>query len=506
MTGSPVTTLRASVQRGVAWKIASQLVFQITRFAVLVILARLLTLRDFGLAGMVLAFSGLASIFTDLGLGAALVQRRQLTEEDRSTAFWTSLAAGVVFSLVGVALSGAIADFYGEPSVQPLFAVFSLTFLLTALRTTQNALLMREMDFRSLELRTMAGYVAGAAAGIAIALAGGGAWAIVVQQLMVAAVGTALLWTFSSWRPRLTFSRVSLRALGGYGGKLFGTTILFYANRNVDNMLIGRFLGAPALGTYALAYNVMLTPFREIATPIRQVLFPAFARLKDEPERMGAAWLRVNRLLAAITVPISVALVVVAPDFVPVVFGERWEPAVPVVQILAWVGLLQSLQRLNGSVLQACDRAGWLLIFSVVAFIASMAAFFLGLHWGIVGVATAYAIATTFLQPFYAWLTARAAGLSIWTVAANFGGVVQATVAMAAGALAMRLLFVHEHVPPGARLALVSAIAAAIFLPVCAWREPEIIGELRRIRRQTKSSGGLLAAQAAQSQPDPSKP
>lgn len=506
MTGSPVTGMRASVQRGVAWKVASQLFFQITRFAVLVTLARLLTPRDFGLAGMVLVFSGLVSIFTDLGLGAALVQRRELSEEDRSTAFWTSLTAGAAFSLVGIALAGPIAGFYGEPRVQLLFAAFSITFLLSALRTTQNALLRREMDFRSLELRTMGGYLAGAVAGILVALLGGGAWAIVAQQIAIAAVGTALLWTFSPWRPRLVFSLASLRELGSFGGKLFGTNLLFYANRNVDNMLIGRFLGASALGVYAIGYNVMLSPFREIATPIREVLFPAFARLKDEPERVGAAWLRVNRLLAAITVPISVTLVVVAPDFVPVVFGDRWKPAVPVVQILAWVGLLQSLQRLNGSVLQACGRAGMLLLFSVIAFIASMAAFVLGLHWGIVGVATAYAIATTFLQPFYALLTARAVGLSIWTVAANFGGVVQATAAMAAGTLAMRLLFVHENVPPGVRLALVSAIAAAIFLPVCAWREPQIVGELRGIRRRTKSSGALRAAQAAQSQSDPSKP
>jgi hypothetical protein len=142
----------------------------------------------------------------------------------------------------------------------------------------------------------------------------------------------------------------------------------------------------------------------------------------------------------------------------------------------------------------------------VVAFIASMAAFFLGLHWGIVGVATAYAIATTFLQPFYAWLTARAAGLSIWTVAWNFAGVVQAAAVMAAGALAVRLLLVHQGVPAGARLFAVGAIAVAIYLPVCAWREPAIMAELRSLRRGRKSSGALLPSQAAHSQPDPSKP
>jgi O-antigen/teichoic acid export membrane protein len=471
--------MRTRVLGGVAWKALSQVVLVASRVAVALILARLLTPHEYGLAGMVLVFSTLIFIFSDLALTAALVRRPKLTEADRSTAFWTSLAVGAGFTVVGVGLAGPIAAFYGEPDVRPLFAVLSLSFLVTAVGTTQAALLTREMDFRSLELRKIAGVLAGAATGIATAAEGYGAWAIIVQQLTQTVVSVALLWSFSPWRPRLLYSLGSLRQLAGFSLKVFSTQLLFYANRNTDNLLIGRFLGAAALGAYALAYNVMLFPFSRIASPLQEVLFPAFARMQGERERLADAWLRVNRAVAAISVPALIGMVIVAPEFVSVVVGDRWAPAVPVLQILAWVGLLQSLQRLNSSLLQACDRAGTLLRFSLVSFAASIAAFAIGLRWGIVGVAACYAIANALLQPLYAWLTARTVGVSLGRYTASLAGVFQAALVMAACALTTRLLLVHEGAPAAATLAAVVLVGATTYVACCFWRAPQLIGEAR---------------------------
>lgn len=471
--------MRARVLGGVAWKALSQGVLVASHVVVAVILARLLTPHEYGLAGMVLVFSTLIFIFSDLALTAALVRRPKLTEADRSTAFWTSLAVGAGFTVLGVGLAGPIAAFYGEPDVRALFAVLSLSFLVTAVGTTQSALLTREMDFRSLELRKIAGVLAGAVTGIATAAQGYGAWAIIVQQLTQTAVSVALLWTLSPWRPRFVYSLGSLRHLAGFSLKVFSTQLLFYANRNMDNLLIGRFLGAAALGAYALAYNVMLFPFSRIASPIQEVLFPAFARMQDERERLADAWLRVNRAVAAVSVPSLIGMVIVAPEFVSVVMGGRWAAAVPVLQILAWVGLLQSLQRLNSSLLQACDRAGTLLRFSLVAFVASIAAFAVGLQWGIVGVAACYAIANALLQPLYAWLTARTVGVSLRRYAASLAGVFQAALVMAACALTTRLLLVHEGAPAAATLTVVMLVGAATYIACCFWRAPQVVAEAR---------------------------
>jgi O-antigen/teichoic acid export membrane protein len=477
--------MRGRILSGLAWKVASQVFRQLARVAVVVILARLLTPAEYGLAAMVLVFSSLVLIFTDLALGAALVQREVLTERDRSTVFWTSVAAGVGFTALGIALSWPLAAFYGEPEVQPLFAALSVSFLITALGTAHSALLNREMRFKSLELRMMAGTFVGGTVGIVVAFAGYGAWAIITQQLAIAFVSTALLWAFSPWRPRLAFSVASLRSLGGFSANVFGTRVLFYLNRKLDHMLIGRFLGASALGAYAVAYNVMLMPLSRIAQPVVEVLFPAMSRIQDDRPRMAALWLRANRLIGAISIPAMVGLMLVAPEFVATLFGERWEDAVPVIQILAWVGLLQSLQRLNSSVLQACDRTGTLLRYSVVVLAASVIAFVGGLHWGIVGVAAGYAISSTVVEPYYAWITARVLDVRAVDYARSLAGVVQATLGMAAVVLTAKLWLVSPDLAAGIRLAIYVALGLGSYALLAAWRAPELRADMRGLRRRS---------------------
>ncbi len=490
----PADGMRSRIMRGIAWKIASQLMRQGSRAVVAIILARLLAPHDFGLAAMVVVLSGLVLIFSDLALGAALVQRRNLTEKDKSTVFWTSLGAGIVFTLIGVACSGLVADFYNEPDVQPLFAALSLSFFITALATVQSALLTREMDFRSLELRQIAGTLIGAVVGIAAAVQGLGAWAIIAQQLTIGVVSTVLLWRFCEWKPRFTYSWTSFRELGAFGGNVFGTRLLFYANRSADVLLIGRFLGAAAVGAYTIAYSVILFPFNQVAGPIQEVLYPAFSRMQDDPARMATIWIGVNRVVGAITIPSLIGLVIVAPEFVSVVLGDKWEAAVPVMQILAWVGLLQSLQRLNSSILEARNRTKVLFRYSMIVLAASLIGFVGGLHWGIVGVAVGYAISSTIVEPYYSWLTARALDVSLWTFIRGLTGVVIASAVMGGFVLATRLLLVDAGAPAAVTLIVEVVVGIVVYVPCCLWRVPEITTELRGIRERRAGRQAVAAS------------
>jgi O-antigen/teichoic acid export membrane protein len=476
--------MRTRVVRGLAWKVISQAFTLGSQTLVAIVLARLLFPEDYGLAAMVLVFAGIVPVFSDLALGAALVQRRDLTESDRSTVFWTTAGIGAAFTLLGVGLSWPVAAFYGEEAVQPLLAALSLTFVVTALGTTQRALLTREMDFKSLELRLMAASLLAGVLGIALAAAGYGAWAIIGQQLAAAAASTALLWAFSSWRPAFAFSLASLRGMIGFSGNVFGTRLLFYFNRSSDNILVGRFLGTAPLGAYNLAYNVMLAPLSRLGWPIAEVLFPAFSRMQNEPARMASAWIRVNRIVGALTVPTTLGLVVVAPEFVTAVLGSRWQAAEPVIRLLAWVGLLQSLGTLNSAVLQARDRTGTLLRYAVVALVASVTAFAVGLEWGIVGVAAGYAISSTFVEPYYAWLTARALETPVTGLARALRGVFEAALAMAACVLAVKLLLLPESMNVAWRLLVLVVAGVALYVPLCAWRAPQVAEELGSLRRR----------------------
>jgi O-antigen/teichoic acid export membrane protein len=466
---------------GLRWKLLSQVVGQLSRTVVGIILAHLLTPADFGLAAMALVFTGLTTIFTDLSLGAALVQRPRITEEDRSTVFWTSLSAGLVVSVIWVGLSPLVAHFFSSPAVEPLFAATAASALLYGFAGTQIALLTRDLNFRSLELREIGATLLGGFGAVALALAGAGAWAIVGQNLFVAAASALLVWRLSSWRPRWIYSRESLRTLGSFGVKTLAARLFSYANLNADNLLVGRYLGSISLGVYAIAYNVMFLPATRIADPIQQVLFPAFARLQHDHEALRRSWIRGMQLVAAVNAPAFLGMVIVAPDFVPVVLGHKWLPAVPVLQLLCLAGVAQSVQTLNWSVLQAVGDSGRLLRFMAFSTVLTVGAFVAGLQWGVVGVAGLYAAARALVGVAYAWTTSRRVGLPLIDYGRGVTRIARLALPMALLAYALRLALVALHVPAAPRLVLVGVVGAVAYLLLVRWRAPDLLEQITRM-------------------------
>lgn len=474
--------LGAKVVRGVGWKLASQIADQGSRLVMTVVLARLLTPSEYGIAGMALVFTGIAFVFTDLSLGAALVQRRQITERDRSTVFWTTATAGVLCTLVGILFAPLVADFFSEPEVAPLFAVVSITFTLTALSATQASLLTREMAFRGLELREIAAGLARAVVAIAVAFAGFGPWAIVWGSVAAAVASLVMLWTASPWRPSFVYSLRSLRELGPFSVKMFASRQLAYFTSNADSLLIGRFLGAASLGIYTLAYNVMFAPLGRITQPVSEVLFPALSRIQDNLGRVAQAWLRASTMCATIAFPALAGMILVAPDFVPLVLGDQWRDAIPVVQLLCVAGLCVCLQPLNYSLLQARGRAGTLLRFNALDAVASVAAFLIGLRWGVVGVAACFAASRVLLLPVNTWLACRAVSVSPLEYVRALRTVLEASVAMTTAVAVTRELLLDQAIAPAARLVILIAVGAASFAAVVLWRDRELVSELRRLR------------------------
>ncbi len=489
--------LHSLVVSGLAWKGISQISTQVIRLGVAVVLARILAPHDFGLAGMVLVFTSFILVLSDLALGSRLVQLRELTDIDCSTAFWTSVVSGAVFTVVGIALSGEIAHLFGEPALQPMIAVLSITFFFSGITLTQSALLVRKMAFRPLEIREMAGTFVGGALGIAVALLGYGAWAIIAQQLSSAVVSTILVWSYSTWRPKLAFSLESLRVFSGFSGNVLGASLFWQLRGTSDNFLIGKFIGASALGAYALAYNIILVPFNRIAIPLSQVLFPAMAHVQDDRERLRSYWIRSVRVVATIALPSLLGLIIVAPDFVHAVLGDSWSRATPVIRLLAVVGLLQTLQFLNPTVLQAVDRTSRLFAWSAFSYAAALAAFVVGLQWGIVGVAAAFAIAAVIVEPLYAAMTARTVQLPLRDLVGPLRGVVEASAAFAALLVAARMLLIDVGVGPTLRLLVLIPAGAATFALLCRWRAPEVVAELRGLRPRRRQVDVSLAPEPA---------
>src|SRR5262249_6298726 len=210
-----------------------------------------------------------------------------------------------------------------------------------------------------------------------------------------------------------------------------------------------------------------------------------FSRMGDTA-RIGKAWLRGQRVLVAMLTPAFLGMIVVAPDFVKVVLGDRWADAVPVLRVLSWVGIVLAFQSLNQSLLQALGAAGSLLRFAVVSSVTNLAAFAIGLRWGIVGVATCYAISRTVGLPLYTWFCCRAAHVPLREYARSTRGVLEAAGAMLALTVGARVLLLSESVPAPQRLAIVVSLGLVTYVPLLAWRAPDVVRELRKLKRPAR--------------------
>lgn len=467
------------VRSGIRWKLLSSLVVQVTRMLTTIVVARLVTPKEFGLAALVLVFSGLAVTVTDASLGAALVQRKSISEADRSTTFWTSVAVGLMLTLAFVGLSVPVARFYDAPEVEPLLALFSLTFLFNGLATTQASLLTRELRFRSLEQRVIVATLVSAPTGVAVAALGGGAWAIIVQTLTYSAVSVPLLWVASTWRPSLVYSIDSLRDLGGFGLKVLGGQLVRFVSSATDTILIGRHLGPASVGAYAAALSVTRLPLVRIVIPLQNIAFPAFSRMQADRRAVGEGWLRATSMVTFVVAPAMLGMMAVAPLFVEVVLGDHWMAAAPVVQALSWVTILSSLQQLGlVTVLLALDRSGMSLVLTLAMTAANVAAFVAGLPWGIVGVAIAYAVVVTLVAPISLLIVTHVAGCSWSAYVRHVVPPLVAAGVMAGFVLALRLLtpsLGHDAL----RLIVLVATGVVVYLALSAFLVPDMLDEVR---------------------------
>lgn len=355
------------------------------------VLVRLLAPDDFGLVGMAMFFIGIGQLVADFGIGSAIVQGRTVDRVVLSSCFWLNMAVALGLSAIVLACAPLIAMFYSRSDLAPIIALLSLNLLLSGLQVMPTALLYRDMRFAELAQAQVAGTAAGALVAIAMAWSGAGVWALAVQPLVGSASALALYWWRTRWRPTFEFDWPRVKPLARFSFALLGTNLVGYGNRNVDSLLIGRFLGAGPLGLYALAIQIMLYPLQQISSVIVRVLFPTLVHIRDELPRLRAAYLKAVHAIAIVTFPLMCGLFVLADDFVLVVFGARWLDMVPVLKLLSLVGLLQSVGTTVGTIYLTAGRADIALRVSVVATVVLTLAVAGGLPWGIRGVATGYA-------------------------------------------------------------------------------------------------------------------
>ena len=440
--GSEMGGLQKRVARGLTWTLVDTWGSQLLGLVVFVILARLLTPADFGLVALAAVFVSFANLIVDQGLGDALIQRRSLTRRQIDTAFWAAVATGALLSVIALLLSEPIALLLGEPRLTPILRVLSLTFVLAALSSIQMALLRREMAFRSLAVRRITAVVGAGAVGVTMAFLGFGAWALVGQLLSAAAITVVMLWAVSPWRPSRHASRADFRELLGYGIHVVAGDMLNFLSRNMDNLLIGVFLGTTSLGFYAVAYRLLDTSQQLLVNAARKLAFPVFSRLQHDPQRLVRAYLRVSRAVSVVILPGYVGLTLVAQEAVVVIFGQRWEASGPVAGVLFLIGPVLTVQLFSGAVLNAVGHPEVTLRIRLVTTIFNVAGFLVAvaLFRDIVAVAAAYTFRGYVVTPLILYWLRKYAGIPIAAHLNALRSTVIATGVMALAVLAVKFV------------------------------------------------------------------
>jgi len=352
-----------------------------------VVLARLLSSADFGIVAMVTTITGLGTAFADLGLSEATIQREEINHHQISTLFWVNVAIGLALTAITAGLAPELAWLYHEPRLLNLTLFLSLTFLISGLNVQHDALLKRDMRFRTVAIRDVSAYAIAVPASIVMALHGYGYWALAAIPLFVNTVKVTISWLATGWIPGLPRRVKEVGSMIGFGGNVAACYLIISVNRGMDNVLIGWYSGAVPLGLYSRAYNLLMLPVRQLSVPAGSVAVPAFSRLQADPERFARYYLRATALLIWLAGPLFSFLFVAAKPVIIVVLSAKWRDAAPVFQILAISALGQLLLESTVWLLVSRGQSDRLLKLLLVVSPIIIASFAVGLPFGIKGVA-----------------------------------------------------------------------------------------------------------------------
>jgi O-antigen/teichoic acid export membrane protein len=380
---------------GVSWIGGAQIASQVLTFLAGVLLARLLMPKDFGLIGMALVYTSLIRLLGQVGFSAAVIHRQDLTDNDLSTMYWASLAISVLLYGLAVAFAPAVAAFFRDARLTRVIEVSSIAFIVSAIGGVQRVLLEKQMRFRRLAANELIASGVYAFVSTAMALTGFGVWSLVVSRLAEQVVDSTFAWFTTGWSPRLEFSTASLRRSLGYGSRVWGSNVLYYGQENVDNLVVGRVLGATSLGFYSMAFRLANVPRWFLINVVFRVMFPALSSAQSDHDLLRRAYLKISSYVTLTAMGLCAGLAMVAPEFVQVVYGAKWLPAVRPLQILAVAAAVYSIGQAAGPALLSLGRPGLQLRIGFVSTTCLVVAALIGVRWGTVGVATAVLLAVT---------------------------------------------------------------------------------------------------------------
>ena len=405
--------LKKKTVRGITWHGISRTTHFVSHLAVTVILARLLKPSDFGLLGMANVFVSMITLLNERGWSGALVQNQNVDARHFSSVFWVNIIFSI--AMMGILFCSApfIAVFYKSPEVSSILRVLSLVFVIDSFVIVQRALCTKELNFKNLGIIDIISSVFGGVIGVYCGFKGFGVWSLVLQIISQNSVAALLFWFTSSWRPTFMLSLTALKQIYRFSVTVTFNAVLANITANIDYFLIGKFLGAQALGYYTLAFKFMMLPVRNIAWIVSSVMLPALSKVQANIEKVANNYLKMIKGISLIAVPLMAVLFVIIPEFIHGVIGDKWYPATILVRIFCICGVFRSIHLTCHPLILSQGRADLQLKLTILVNGVLIGAIVCGLKWGILGVTTAFTIAELCLVPYVLYRAGKLINLKL---------------------------------------------------------------------------------------------
>lgn len=396
-TTEPTMNVSKEAVRGTLWAYLSFFSGKILAFVSTIILTSILGPEKYGIVGYCLIAIQYLDVVNNFGMNTALISRRDKVKEAANAAFYISIGVGwLLFAIAWISAPG-VARFFNEPAVTDLFRVLAITLPLGALGMVPSAMIQRGLRFKAKLIPDLLSVLVKGVAAIALAWLGFGVWSLVWAQLAGVLTSVVILWIMTGWRPSLDFDRQVSREMTVFGSHIVMVGLVGALQDNVDYLLVGRMLGATALGYYTLAYRIPELIIRNFNYVVSRVAHPLLSQLQSETPQLRAIYFGYIRYISLLTFPAGVGLALISPLFFRTFFKPEWEPAIPLMQLIALALALGSVAFVPGVLYKAISRPEILNYMAIVRLPVTIGALWISASWwGITGVAATQLVLAAF--------------------------------------------------------------------------------------------------------------
>lgn len=436
----------------------------------MVVLARLLLPRDFGLFGIAALVMATLDALTQTGTESALIFSENPSRRDLDTAWSIAAARGLLLFGCAAAAAPLAASFFDAPAARLLIPALGAAFLLRGLSNVGVVYFRKDLRFRQQFFYEISGVVPNVVVSVLLAVLLRNAWALVLGMIAASAVQAIASYRLHPYRPQFAIDRVAVRELYRFGRWIFGTNVLTFLANKGDDLFVGRVLGVAPLGLYQMAFRIGEKPREDISSMVSQVALPAYALVREEPARLAHAYRMGLEAATALTFPLAAALIVLAPELTGILLGPEWLPMVPALRILTVAGAVRAILAIGGNLAQGVGHPEFDFGMNFVRLATLAVAIYpLYLTWGLKGAAGAVLVSLLAAIPFWIWMSTRFAHVSPAAYLEALGGPLAGALAVVA-AVGLVKMGVGAMAVPGFLGACLAGLVAYAGYAYFAWR------------------------------------